>query len=371
MYEKLKINGKLLKELDYGILIAAVIIVIFGAFNIYSATHNAYGTEYFKLQLIWLVLGLIVVYVILLFDYSFLMNYATVIYWASIGFLVINDIFGHTSHGAKGWLSIGSRMIQPSEFAKLGMIIMLAKKLDDMEGNINTPKNFFTLCFYAIIPMALIVIQPDMGMTMVCFFIVLGIFYAVGLDLRVIFGGIGGLIISILLVWNSGLIEPYQKKRITALFNPEADPSGANLQLQESLKGIGSGGILGKGFLKGTQVGGGFIPEAHNDFIFAVVGEEWGLVGGLALLLFYGIMIYKFIKIAKSSKDVFGSVLCIGVISTFLFSLLQNIGMTIGIMPITGITLPLMSYGGSSILTSFMAIAIVLNVGMRRKKINF
>lgn len=371
MFEKLKINGKLLRELDFGILLAAIIIVIFGALNIYSATRISYGFQFFKLQIIWLVLGLIAVYLILLVDYSVFMNYATVIYWVSMAVLGVTDVFGHTSHGATGWLAIGSRMIQPSEFAKLGMIIMLAKKLDDMEGNINNPKNFFILCFYAIVPMALIVVQPDMGMTMVCFFIVLGIFYTVGLDLRVIFGGIGGLIASIALVWKSGLIQPYQQKRITALFNQNSDPSGFNLQLQESLKSIGSGGILGKGFLKGTQVAGNFIPEAHNDMIFAVVGEEWGLVGGLALLLLYGIIIYKLIKIAKNSKDIFGSVLCIGVISTFLFLVLQNIGMAIGIMPITGVTLPLMSYGGSSILTTFIALAIALNVGMRKKKINF
>jgi len=141
--------------------------------------------------------------------------------------------------------------------------------------------------------------------------------------------------------------------------------------LTQSLIGIGSGGVLGKGFRKGTQTALSFIPEAHTDFVFAVVGEEWGLVGAVILLILYGVLIYRFIKIAKTSKDWFGSIVCVGVISTFLFSLIQNIGMTIGMMPVTGITLPLMSYGGSSILSSFMAIGLVLNVCMRRKKINF
>jgi rod shape determining protein RodA len=219
--------------------------------------------------------------------------------------------------------------------------------------------------------MALIVIQPDMGMTMVSFFTVLGIFYIAGLNSKVIVGGISGVIIAIAAVWNSPLMEVYWKQRLTSFLNPEADELGAGLQLISSLIGVGSGGILGKGFLNGTQIAGGFIPEAHTDFIFSVVGEEWGLVGAAVLLILYALLLYRFIKIARNSKDIFGMILCVGVISTTLFSILQNIGMTIGIMPITGITLPLMSYGGSSVLTNFMAIGLVLNVGMRKKKINF
>lgn len=369
MLEKLKINGKLLKELDYSIIIISTIIVCFGSINIYSATRK-YGFHYFKLQIAWLFIALVLVYFILLFDYSLLMNYAGVIYWMSIVLLIINDTLGKVTNGARSWIALGNRGIQPSEFAKLAIIIMLAKKLEDMEGNINNVKNFFILCFYAILPMTLIVIQPDMGMTMVCFFIVLGIFYAAGLNTKVIGWGFVALVIVIAVAWNS-VIPPYMKVRLTSFLNPEVDELGSTFQLSASLIAVGSGGILGKGFLKGTQISGGFIPEAFTDFIFSVVGEEWGLVGALGLILLYGILIYRFIKTASISKDIFGSIICVGVISSFLFSILQNIGMTIGIMPITGITLPLMSYGGSSMLTNFMAIALVLNVGMRKKKINF
>lgn len=371
MFEKLKINSKLLKELDIWVIFLAIVIVLFGAVNIYSASRLKTGTSYLKLQLAWLVVGLIVMYVILLFDYSLIMNYATIIYWSSILFLIANDTLGKVTNGARSWIALGSRGIQPSEFAKIAMIIMLAKKLEDMEGNINSLKNFFILCFYALLPMGLIVIQPDMGMTMVCFFTVLGIFFMAGLNLKVIIGGIGSVIVLIAGIWNSPLMELYWKSRLTSFLSPEKDELGSGMQLISSLIGIGSGGILGKGFLKGTQISGGFIPEAHTDFIFAVVGEEWGLVGAGFLLILYGLLIYRFIKISVSSKDTFGSVICVGVISTTLFSILQNIGMTIGIMPITGITLPFMSYGGSSILTNFIALALVLNVGMRKKKINF
>lgn len=377
MFSKLKIDTKVLKELDFGVLIVSIIIMLYGTINIYSATKAKYGIYYLKQQAIWLVLCLILTYVVLLVDYTILQNYANIIYWLTIGLLVITKYsgMGKTVNGARGWIRIGSFGFQPAELAKLAMIIMLAKKLEEMEGNINNVKNFFELLFYAAVPMALIVIQPDMGMTMVCFFIVLGIFFAAGLNGKVIVGGFMGVLTVIALLWNSGLMQEYWKRRLTSFINPQADELGMNLQLSQSKIGIGSGGLFGTGpsFLPGAKRSyvAEFVPEAHNDFIFAVSAEQWGYIGAIFLLTLYGIFIYRTIKIAKSSKDIFGSIICIGVVSTFLFSIFQNIGMTIGLMPITGITLPLMSYGGSSALTNFLAIALVLNVGMRRKKINF
>lgn len=370
--DKFKINKKLLKQLDYSIIFICIILVLFSCLNIYSATFRSLGIYYAKLQFIWLIMGLIVVYVILLIDYSVIGNFASIIYWAGIILLALNDfVLGSTHKGATGWIGIGSRAIQPSEFAKLGMIIMLGKLIDDMEGKVNEPKNFFKLVLYTILPMILIVIQPDMGMTMVTFFIALGIFFVAGLDLRIIFGGLAGIFSLIVIVWNSPIMKTYWKGRLLSFINPEAHGQGLAFQLNQSLIGIGSGKIFGEGFKNGLQIAGNNVPEAHTDFIFSVVGEEWGFIGAIILLVLYGLLLYKFIKIAKSSKDLFGSIVAVGVISTFLFSIFQNIGMTIGLMPITGITLPLMSYGGSSILTSFMSIGLVLNIGMRRKKINF
>lgn len=373
MLKKMNMGKKLFRELDFTVIIAVILIVIFGSVNIYSATHMKYGNHFLKAQLIWLVAGLAITYVILIFDYSVIQGYANIIYWFGVFLLVLNRIptFKSTVNGASSWIVIAGVTMQPSEFAKVGMIIMLAKQLNDMEGNINNVKNFLKLTAYAAIPMLLIIVQPDMGMTMVCFFIVLGIFFTAGLNLKIIGGGILGLASIITIVWNSSLMEAYWKSRLTSFLNPDADQLGAGLQLKQSKIGIGSGGIFGKGFLNGTQISGGYVPEAHTDFIFSVVGEEWGLVGAVVLLIFYGIILYKFINIAKNSKDIFGSVICIGVISTMLFSILQNVGMTIGILPITGITLPYMSYGGSSMLTSFISLGLVLNIGMRRKKINF
>ncbi|MCY6957798.1 rod shape-determining protein RodA [Clostridium brassicae] len=372
MLEKLKISKKLLRELDFGIIITAILIVLFSCINIYSATFRKSGIYFFKLQFMWLLLGLVVIYIILLVDYNIIINYAPILYWGGIALLLLNKfLLGGTRKGANSWIGIGSRAIQPSEFAKLGMILMLAKLINEMEGSINEPKNFFKIAAYAVLPMILIVTQPDMGMTMVTFFIALGIFFIAGLKLKVIFGGLGGIVGLIAIIWNSPLMKAYWKLRLKSFINPSAYDKGMSFQRNQSLMAIGSGKITGEGFTNGLQIASSNVPEAHTDFIFSVVGNEWGLIGSLLLLFLYGIMLYKFIGIAKNSKDAFGSIVTVGVISTFLFSILQNVGMTIGIMPITGITLPLMSYGGSSMLSSFMSIGLVLNIGMRKKKINF
>ena len=169
MLDKFSLNRKLIRHFDFGIVFVAILIVTFGCANIYSATGASLGYYYVKLQLLWLLVGLIVMYVVVIVDYTILSNYAALLYWASVIFLLYNDLTSSAINGASSWISIGNRAIQPSEFAKLGMIIMLAKKLEDMEGDINNLKNFLILTFYALIPVILIVIQPDMGMTMVCF----------------------------------------------------------------------------------------------------------------------------------------------------------------------------------------------------------
>ncbi|MEY7999037.1 rod shape-determining protein RodA [Clostridium sp. Mt-5] len=373
MLEKFTISRKLLKEFDFPIIVTVIIICLFGSLNIYSASHMSYGFYYLKAQLIWIAVGLVLVYLILLIDYSVIKDYAPIVYWFGVFLLVLNCIpaFKYTVNGASSWIKIGGISMQPSEFAKVGIILMLAKQLDDMEGHINNVKNIVKLTVYALIPMALIVKQPDMGMTMVCFFAVLGIYFIAGLNFKVILGGFLGITALGTIAWKSSFIEYYQKMRIVSLFNPDQYEASYSLQVTQSKIGIGSGGILGKGFLKGTQISGGYIPESHTDFIFAVVGEEWGLIGCSALVIFYIVIVYRSIKIAKEAKDIFGTMVCVGIISTMLFSIFQNIGMTVGLLPITGITLPFMSYGGSSILSAFIELSLILNIGMRRKKINF
>lgn len=367
----LTIDKRILKNLDYILLITVVIIVAFGLANIYSSTHTLFKFEYFKLQLLWFVMGLVILYIFFIIDYNVLSTYSLYIYWAGIFLLLVTVVGSKAIKGASSWIAIGNRAFEPGEFVRFGLILMLAKKLDDMDGNINNLKNFCILFFYAIIPMILILLQPNLGMTLIYFFITLAIFFIAELNLKALIGGLLSLIPISFMVWNSNFLKVYQKDRIISFLSPETHTGDTAFQLTQSLIGIGSGNIFGKGFLKGTQVSGGYIPEIHTDFIFSAVGEEWGIIGAVALLFLYGILIYRILKIGKNSKNKLGSYICVGIAASFIFSVLQNIGMTIGIMPIAGITLPFMSYGGSSLASNFILLGLVLNVGMRYKKINF
>lgn len=375
MLSKFKIDFKKLKEIDKVMLFSMIALMIFGIINIYLASSAEYGTLFLKRQSLWFIVCLVALYFVVAIDYTLLKSYTPLFYWGSILLLIVTIFIGTDINGARGWIRLGPLSFQPSELSKMATIMMLGKTLEEMNGTINEWKNFLTMAFYAIVPAVFIVIQPDMGMTMVLFFIVVGIFFIGGLDLKIIGGGLLSLLLVVIIVWNSGVIQPYQKKRITSFMNPESDTSESGYQLRQSLISIGNGGAFG---LKGSAAkdktvgyAAQYVPEVQTDFIFASIGEQWGLAGAAFLLLLYGLLISKMIAIGRTAKDTFGSIICVGLVAYFLFALLQNIGMTIGLMPITGITLPLLSYGGTSLLTTVMSIGLVLNVGMRRKKIYF
>lgn len=371
-----KIDFKKLKEIDKLMLFSMIALMIFGIINIYLASMAEYGTLFLKRQSIWFIVCLVALYFVVAIDYTLLKSYTPLFYWGSILLLIVTMFIGTDINGARGWIRLGPLSFQPAELAKIATIMMLGKTLEDMNGTINEVKNFFTMAFYAVIPAIFIVIQPDMGMTMVLFFMVVGIFFIAGLDIKILGGGLLSLVVAIVIVWNSGLIQPYQKTRITSFMNPESDSSESGYQLRQSLISIGNGGtfgLQGNAITKEHSVGyaAQYVPEVQTDFIFASIAEQWGFLGACFLFLLYGILISRMIAIARTAKDQFGSIICVGLVAYFLFALLQNIGMTIGLMPITGITLPLISYGGTSLLTTVMSIGLILNVGMRRKKIYF
>ncbi len=373
---KFKLNLKNLKKVDKLMFISIILITMFGIVNIYLAKKASVGGMIFPIkQSIFFIAAILFLYFILSIDYSIIKAFTPIFYWTSIALLVLVLIIGANINGAQGWIRLGPLSFQPAELAKIATVMMMGKKLEDLDGEINNLKNFFVLAFYAIIPAGLIVIQPDMGMTMVLFFMVLGVFFIGGLDKRIIIGGLGALIVGIVLVWNSGLIHDYQKRRITSFRNPETDTSGSGYHLRQSLIAIGSGGFLGTLDSLANDGTGGYasqyVPEIQTDFIFSQVCQQWGTFGAICLLSLYGFLISRMINIARTAKDMFGSILTTGMISYFLFAIWQNIGMTIGLMPITGITLPLVSYGGSSLATTIISLGMVLNIGMRRKKINF
>lgn len=373
-----KLDFKLIREIDKGLLFSAIALMLYGMLNIYLCTKGDVAPFFFvKKQFVWFIISMVALYFLVAVDYSVIYRYVPIFYWGSVILLLCVWIpgIGVKVNGARGWINIGISNLQPAELAKFGIILMVAKLLEEMDYEVNNLRNIIKIGIYCMIPVSLILIQPDMGMTMVCFFIVLGMLFIAGLDRRIIIGGFSALLIGVVVLWNSGLILPHQKARITAFMNPETDTSAQGYQLNQSLIGIGSGGVVGTRPSLDPEVSPGYagthVPEIQTDFIFAAIGEQWGFLGAMLLLLLYGILITKMINIARKAKDRFASLVCIGLVSYFLFAITQNIGMTIGLIPITGITLPLISYGGSSLLTTTMAVGLVLNIGMRKKKIHF
>lgn len=362
MLEFIKMDKKSWKRVDYPILLCTIAIVLIGIACIYSII----GRDNAQKQLVWLCLSLFVIFFVMNIDYKIICNYADIFYWITVAMLLYTRFFGRVVKGARGWIFIGGFSIQPAELAKVAIIIMLAKKLEEMESNVNNVKNFSILAMYCFIPMLLIVLQPDMGMTLVCFFIVLGIFYSAGLNKKVIYVGLVSMVLLVAVVWFSNLMQPHWKARLISFLNPEKYMQDSGYQVMQALIAIGSGELFGSGFMKGTQVA--YVPEAHTDCIIAAYGEQWGFLGIVMLMFLYGLVIYRAIKIASNSRDIMGSVITIGVVSYLLFSLIQNIGMNISLMPVTGITLPFFSYGGSSLLTNFISLGLVLNVGMHNER---
>ena len=378
-FDRYKLDFRLLRDIDRGLLFSTIGLALFGILNIYLCTKGGVFKDPFffvNKQLIWFCVSMVALYLFLTIDYSIIYRYVPVFYWASIILLIAVWIpgIGKKVNGARGWIQVGITL-QPAELAKFAIILMLAKLLDEMDCEINNIKNFSRIVLYCILPVGLILIQPDMGMTMVCFFIVLGMLFIAGLDRRIIIGGFTALFLGVVILWNSGLILPHQKARILSFMSSETDDSGDGYQLSQGLIGIGSGGLFGNKPSLDPEVSPGYagthVPEVQTDFIFSAIAEQWGFVGSLFLLFLYGVLITRMIAIARGAKDMFGSLICIGMVSYFLFAITQNIGMTIKLLPITGITLPLVSYGGSSLLTTTMAVALVLNIGMRKKKIHF
>lgn len=383
LLNRYKLEFRLIREIDKGLLFSMIAIILYGILNIYIATKGGAseaGSFYFlSKQAMWFLISMVALYFFVAIDYKVIYRYVPIFYWFSVFLLLTIWIpgFGVKVNGARGWINLGITNFQPAELAKFGIIMMVAKIIDDLENeeDLNTVKVLAKIAIYVAIPMALIVIQPDMGMTMVCFFIVLGMLFVAGLDKRIIIGGFLTLAVVIGFAWTFNIIKPYQKARVMAMLNPDSADTEDQYQLNQSLIGIGSGGLTGirVGLDKDISPGyaGTHVPEVQTDFIFAAISEQWGFVGAIVLLSLYGTLISRMVIIAKNSRDRFGSLICVGMVSYFIFAITQNIGMTIGLVPITGITLPLVSYGGSSLLTTVMAVALVLNVGMRKQKIHF
>ncbi len=365
------VDHKLIRNIDFGIVVTTVILIIIGIIGITSATQATSGgtTKYITIQMVAFVLGIIAVMFLLLMDYNSFGDMQTAIYIINILLLISVLIIGSEKHGAKSWIDLGPINFQPAEIVKIGFILAFAKHLETRKDKLNSIKDISISIIYILVPVALIFIQNDMGTALVFLFISAIMIFAAGINYKYIIGAIGGLVAGSPLMWF--FLQPHQKNRILVFLNPELDPRGSGYHVIQSKTAIGSGQFFGEGLFNGTLNNSGFIPERHTDFIFSVLGEELGFIGAVAIIVLFTILLLRCIYIAKAAKDTYGMLICVGITAMYLFHILENIGMTMGVMPVTGIPLPFISYGGSSLLTNMLAMGLILNIGMRRQVIRF
>ena len=362
------IDRRLASNFNWLFFLICLGISILGVVIIYSANHTrpeAFFRGLYIKQIYWIGYGLVAMLIALALDYRWFSRYAYLIYFLTLLALTYVLFYGVVVSGSRRWIYIGSISIQVSEFAKVSLIIALAKYFES--GKLSRPFTLKDLLIPALMTGVLgglIVIQPDLGTTMMIFFIFLVFVVAIEMETMTLIKLFSSGLLLAPAIWF--FLKDYQKSRLLTLFNPELDPLGAGYHSIQSKIAIGSGGFWGKGLLAGTQSRLNFLPEKHTDFIFSVFAEETGFLGVAILLSLFLFVILKGLNIAFRAGDRFGFFLSLGLISSFAFYIIFNVGMTIGLFPITGIPLPLLSYGGSSLITNFFAIGLLLNVEMRR-----
>lgn len=368
-----KIAVKLIKQLDWKLITTVLIIFAFGLVILSSATHvNSTGVydQLYKQGLAFL-LGCIMIGLILLVDYNFLGKYYKILYLVSVILLAIVLVpgLGKEMGGARSWLNIGPLHLQTSEIVKLTFILSYAKIVESKRDRLDTLKDIAPLVVYALPFILLLLAQPDLGTAIVFFCIIAAMMFTAGLNIKLIKRAAVILVVSMPIMYL--MMAPHQKIRIEAFLHPEDVTLKGNYQVMQSMIAIGSGGVTGKGLYNGSQNQENFLPVQDSDFIFAVVGEELGVVGMVTLIALFAFFLVRIIAIAQEAKDFYGTLIVIGVMGMFGYQIIQNIAMTVALIPVTGVTLPFVSYGGSSLLTSLANLGLVLNVCMRRKKINF
>jgi rod shape determining protein RodA len=362
-----------LRHIDPVLIGTTLALAVVGILMVYSATHQSLiaqhldPTVYLKKQLVFLVLAIGLAVLASSFDYRFLKVYAGMLYIGSLALLIlVRTPLGTTVKGSQRWFQLAGFQFAPSELTKLALIVMLSAFISELRSSDRTLEDVYRATAIAAVPGALVFLQPDLGTSIVLAAILLGILVVAGTRLRHL--GVLAVTATVLMfgAFQMGVIKDYQIARVTAFLDPQNDPQGSNYNRLQSEIAIGSGGLTGRGYLKGPQTNLDFVPEQHTDFIFTVVGEEFGFAGSMVLLFLFGVLIWRAFRIALLSKDPFGTYLAAGIGAMFAVQMFVNVGMTLGMMPITGIPLPFVSYGGSSLLTNGVAIGILMNVHMRR-----
>jgi rod shape determining protein RodA len=353
-------DRRLIMNFDWTLLVTGLLIAVIGVVNIYSSTfpHTGNFKPLYLKQIYWLLLGVALMFFILFFDYRTLIRHAYPFLLFCLILLILVMFFGRSTSGSQRWLQLGSISFQPSELTKIALILALTRFFteEDNPQGYGLRDLFFPFLIF-IIPTLLVFKQPDLG-TVVLLLLIIGVHLRTWITL-----GVGCAALAPLL-WH--FLKNYQKTRLLTFFNPDLDPLKAGYHIIQSKIAVGSGTIFGKGFLKGTQSQLHFLPEQHTDFIFSVLAEEWGFMGSFFLLFLILLLISRGLKIAYTSKDRAGAILAIGISAMLFWQFFINVGMVVGIVPVVGVPFPLLSYGGTSVITTLMGIGILMNISMRR-----
>lgn len=361
-------DRRLIQNFDWILLLLLLVLAAISILNLYSATHairNVGGSQVFVKQIYWFLIGFAAFFLMTTFNYSILERFAYPLYFISIALLVLVLLMGKVVSGSQRWLSLGLISFQPSEMAKITILIVIAKFFSKKGGyGEYRLRDLWQPFLLIMIPFFLILREPDLGTA----FLLLMVSFSVILFVKVYWKSLVILIVSAVsvspFIWLK--LEDYQRVRILSFLRPEMDPLGSGYHINQSKIAIGSGLFWGKGYLKGTQTRLHFLPEQHTDFAFSVLGEEWGFIGSVLLLLLYLFLILWGLNIAKNSKDKFGSILAICIVASIFWEVVVNVGMVTGMLPVVGIPLVLFSYGGSALVSKMAALGLLMNVSMRR-----
>ena len=365
-----------LRRIDWTLLLAVLGLCAIGGALVWSATREAAlesggdPTAFLKKHCLNVAIGLVLAVCASAFDYRMLRAYAPALYLLSLaGLGLVISPLGSTINGSHSWIVLPAGFsIQPSEFAKVALVAGMAMLLSEKRDAEDTPRDLdvvWTLLLAAV-PLGLVMLQPDLGTALVICTTVLGVVAVSGAPMRWVVGLVGTAALGAVVAVQAGLLKSYQLDRFRAFYDPTADPKGAGYNVRQAQIAIGSGGLHGEGLFHGAQTQGRFVPAQQTDFIFTVAGEELGFVGAALIVLLLGVVLWRAGRIAMRADDLFGRLVATGVICWFAFQAFENIGMTLGIMPVTGVPLPFVSYGGSSMFANMLAVGLLQNVHMRR-----
>ncbi len=365
-----------LRRIDWTLLVAVLALCAIGGALVLSATREAAlqsggnPTGFLEKHGLNVAIGLVLAVVASVFDYRMLRAYAPVIYLMSVaGLATVLSPLGTTINGSHSWIVLPAGFsIQPSELAKVALVVGMAVLLSEKRDAEDTPRDGDVVVTLAVaaVPLGLVMLQPDLGTALVVCATVLGVVAVSGAPLRWVVGLVAGAVLMAVVAVQAGLLKDYQLDRFRAFYDPAADPKGAGFNVRQAQIAIGSGGFDGQGLFHGAQTQGRFVPAQQTDFIFTVAGEELGFVGAALVVVLLGLVLWRAARIAARADDLFGRLVATGVLCWFAFQAFENIGMTLGIMPVTGVPLPFVSYGGSSMFANMLAVGLLQNVHMRR-----